>query len=93
MAVVWATITEDLREFRVRLDDQGIGIDDDRVNKNQFVLRQDGVDLIEGIHYIWSYNSVTNDVMFTAVTTFPLERRYTIVVENQPLDPADPNFD
>ena len=89
-ARVWATIPDDLREFRLRLVDQGIGVDDARVNSNQFTLRQDTVDLIEGVHYIWSYNSVTNDVMFTAVTTFPLERRYTIVVQNQPLDPTDP---
>lgn len=86
---VFATIPDDLREFRIRLDDQGIGVDDARVNSNQFVLQQDGVDLIEGIHYIWSYNSVTNEVTFTAVTTFPLERRYTMIVENQPFDPAN----
>ncbi len=88
--IVFATIPDDLREFRIRLEDQGIGVDDGRINSNQFVLRQDGVDLIEDIHYIWSYNSVTNEVTFTAVTTFPLERRYTMIVENQPFDPSNP---
>lgn len=87
---VSAIIPEALREFRIRLDDQGIGIDDARIDTNQFTLQQDGVDLIEGIHYIWSYNSVTNEVTFTAVTVFPLERRYTLILENQPLNPTDP---
>ncbi|MEQ9412041.1 MAG: GEVED domain-containing protein [Fuerstiella sp.] len=89
-AEVWVNLPSDLREFRVRLEDQGIGIDDSKVRSNQFVLSQDGVPLIEGVHYIWAYNSVNNDVIFTAVTSFEFERRYTIEVQNQPIDPGDP---
>lgn len=85
---VWAVIDADLRQFRLRLDDQGIGIDDSGITTQQFTLQQDDVDLIEGVHYIWSYNSVTNEVQFTAVTTFPLERRYSIIIENQPFNPT-----
>ena len=90
-AEVWVNLPEDLREFRIRLEDQGIGIDDSKVNTAQFVLSQDGVELIEGVHYVWAYNSVNNDVIFTAVTSFEFERRYTIQVANQPIDPGDPD--
>lgn len=90
LSEVWVNLPSDLREFRIRLVDQGIGIDDTKVNKDQFTLSQDGVPLIEGVHYIWAYNSVNNDVIFTAVTSFEFERRYTITVENNPIDPGDP---
>ncbi|APZ94408.1 GEVED domain-containing protein [Fuerstiella marisgermanici] len=91
IAEVWVNLPSDLREFRVRLEDQGIGIDDSKVNTDQFTLSQDGVPLIEGVHYVWAYNSVNNDVIFTAVTSFEFERRYTIEIANQPIDPLNPN--
>lgn len=90
LSEVWVNLPSDLREFRVRLEDQGIGIDDSKVQSQQFILSQDGVPLIEGVHYIWAYNAVNNDVIFTAVTSFEFERRYTIEVANQPIDPGDP---
>lgn len=89
-SIIWINIPETRREFRIRLLDQGIGIDDSKVNTSQFKLFQDGAELIDGTHYVWAYNSVNNDVIFTAVTLFDFERRYTIVIENQPIDPADP---
>lgn len=88
-SIIWINEPETRREFRIRLVDQGIGIDDSKVNSTQFRLFQDGAELIDGTHYVWAYNSVNNDVIFTAVTAFDFERRYTIEIENQPLDPAD----
>ena len=90
-SIIWINEPETRREFRIRLVDQGIGIDDSKVNSSQFRLFQDGAELIDGTHYVWAYNSVNNDVIFTAVTAFDFERRYTIEIENQPLDPADPS--
>ena len=38
--------------------------------------------LVNGTDYVFVYNSTTNEVIFRAVTTFPFERKYRIIVDN-----------
>lgn len=88
---VWIDQVQTLRQFRIRLNDEGIGIDHRTVNKNQFVLKRVGTDgvtettLIEGIDYQFSYNEVTREVVLTAATFFAdadTEVRYILLVDN-----------
>ncbi|MCA9037511.1 MAG: hypothetical protein KDA91_20395 [Planctomycetaceae bacterium] len=79
---VWTDEATNLRQFRIRLIDEGIGIDDATISSSQFVLERDGVVLVEGTDYIFTYNSITNEAIFSAVTFFPFESRYTIIVDN-----------
>jgi hypothetical protein len=81
-SIVWVNQPADLREFVVRLVDDGIGIDDANVNSSQFTLLLDGTPLVDGVDYLWSYNSTNDEVIFTAVTTFPFERQYQIQINN-----------
>lgn len=84
IGIVWINLPNDLTEFVLRLNDAGIGIDDANVRSTQFLLEQDGVPLQEGVDYIYRYNSVSNEVIFSSVTAFPFERSYTITVANTP---------
>lgn len=93
---VWLNLPGVVRELTVSLSDIGIGVDDNRVllNGSQFRLFMDdgvlqGTDtngtegpLINGTDYVFVYNSTTNEVIFRAVTSFPFERKYRIVVDN-----------
>lgn len=82
LTYVWVNEPNDLRRFIVRLSDAGIGIDDAVVNSAQFTLLQEGTTLVDGTDYVWSYNSVTGEVIFTAVTIFPFETNYEIRIDN-----------
>ena len=93
---VWLNLPGVLRELVVTLSDAGIGVDDNGVllNGSQFRLfMDDGISqptdttgtegpLVNGTDYVFVYNSTTNEVIFRAVTTFPFERKYRIIVDN-----------
>ncbi|WP_417391247.1 Ig-like domain-containing protein [Gimesia sp.] len=71
----------------VELRDTGIGIDDAQISSSQFTLTAQtstGTTLLEeGTHYLFSYNSNTNEAIFSAVAgVFELDTRYTITVDN-----------
>ncbi|MES2788492.1 MAG: cadherin domain-containing protein [Planctomycetota bacterium] len=71
-----------LTNFTLRLTDAGIGINDSTVDGTDFLLTQDGVPLIQGQDYTFTYNQNTNEVIFTSVSTFKLDARYQIVVDS-----------
>jgi hypothetical protein len=95
---VWIDQVQILRQFRVRLFDEGVGIDDRTVNKDQFVLKRvltDGVTevvLVEGVDYQFAYNEVTKEAILTAATFFADENtevRYILIVDNDGLSTGD----
>jgi len=71
-----------LTQFVLGLRDAGIGIDDALVNSSQFTLRRNGTLMVLGTDYLFAYNANTNEVNFTSPSTFPLDNRYTIQVDN-----------
>ncbi|MCA9084615.1 MAG: pre-peptidase C-terminal domain-containing protein [Planctomycetaceae bacterium] len=83
-----------VRQFILRFSDVGIGIDDAPIlaavndptgnTPLPFTLLQDGQPLVEGTDYIFVWNSNTDEAIFTHLTQFPLERNYTIIVDNDP---------
>ena len=95
---VWIDQVQTLRQFRIRLFDEGIGIDDGTVKKNQFVLKRvltDGVTevvLVEGVDYQFAYNEVTKEAILTAATFFADENtevRYILTVDNDGISTGD----
>ncbi|WP_197995863.1 Ig-like domain-containing protein [Gimesia algae] len=71
----------------VKLRDSGIGVDDSLVNSAQFTLTAQTSSstqpLVEGVHYLFSYNSNTNEAIFTSIEgVFRLDTLYTINVRN-----------
>ncbi|MEJ7591909.1 MAG: GEVED domain-containing protein [Planctomycetaceae bacterium] len=88
---VWIDESQILREFRIRLNDEGIGVDGLTVSSSQFVLKRidtDGVTeitLIDGVDYTFVYNVITKEAIFNAATFFADENtevRYIILVDN-----------
>jgi len=75
-------------QFIIELGDLGIGIDDAKVNANQVALFQEDANgrqlLVEGADYFFAYNANTDQIFLTSVSTFPLDHRYTIVLDNTP---------
>ena len=71
-----------LTQFVLGLRDAGIGIEDALVNSSQFTLTRNGAPMILGTDYLFAYNANTNEVLFTSPSTFPLDSRYTITVDN-----------
>ena len=69
----------------IDLLDNGIGVDDLQVRSAQFQLFQNGVLLTENVDYRWRYNPNNNRVYFISVTTFPVDTRYSITVDNTSL--------
>ncbi|MEZ6132565.1 MAG: hypothetical protein R3C59_28195 [Planctomycetaceae bacterium] len=69
-----------LQRFIVRLNDDGIGVDDATVSGSQWELRKNGVLLQQNIDYTFIYNTATNEVIFQAVTVFATDSRYTITL-------------
>lgn len=95
---VWIDQTQTLRQFRIRLIDEGIGIDNRNVNQTQFVLKRveiDGVTetvLVEGVDYQFVYNEITREAIFNAATFFADENtevRYIILVDNNGVSTGD----
>ncbi len=88
---VWIDQPQTLRQFRIRLDDQGIGVDGTVVSSSQFVLKRvapDGITqitLLNGVDYTFVYDVVTREAIFNAATFFAdadTEARYSITVDN-----------
>jgi len=70
-------------QFKLRLVDTGIGIDDLAVNPGQFTLLKDGVALVLGTDYSFVYNTNTDEVTFLPASgTWAEDSTYTIVVDN-----------
>jgi hypothetical protein len=67
-----------LTEFEIQLTDQGIGIDNATVSSAAFVLKQDGVTLVDGVDYVFSYNANTHVAAFKSISVFPAASTYTI---------------
>ncbi len=95
---IWIDQVQILRQFRVRLIDEGVGVDHKTVNKNQFVLKRiatDGVTeiiLVEGVDYQFAYNEVTGEAILTAATFFADENtevRYILLVDNNGISASD----
>ncbi len=95
---VWIDQSQVLRQFRIRLIDEGIGIDHTTVNKNGFVLKRIAVDgvteiiLVEGVDYQFVYNEITREAIFNAATFFAdenTEARYIILVDNDGVSVGD----
>lgn len=68
--------------FEIQLDDIGVGIDKSTVVAAAFVLKQNGVPLVEGVDYIFRYLESSNLVVFESVSVFPLGS-YTITATSQ----------
>ena len=88
---VWIDQSQILRQFRIRLNDEGIGVDGSTVTSSQFVLKRIDVDgvteipLLDGVDYTFVYNVVTKEAIFNAATFFADENtevRYIILVDN-----------
>lgn len=74
----------------IKLNDTGIGIDDKLVNSLQFTLTEQTSStqrtLVQGVDYLFSYNSNTNEAIFTSIAgVFKLDALYTIDVDNSQL--------
>ncbi|WP_298858857.1 Calx-beta domain-containing protein [uncultured Gimesia sp.] len=74
----------------VELRDTGIGIDDAVINSSQFTLTAETSSslstLVEGVDYFFSYNSNTNEAIFTSIAgVFSLDTLYTVTVQNEDL--------
>ncbi|MDB5339993.1 MAG: hypothetical protein JWN70_5612, partial [Planctomycetaceae bacterium] len=72
-----------LTTLKFQLVDTGIGIDDLTVNASDFLMIKNGVPLVEGVDYLFTYNSSSNECIFTSASTFALDSRYQIVVNAQ----------
>jgi len=75
---------QSLQNFSVRLiDDTGTGIDDSTVASNKFVLRRDGVVLVENVDYSFGYDGTNDVARFTPlVGVWLTDHVYTITVDN-----------
>jgi subtilisin-like proprotein convertase family protein len=75
---------QNLQNFSVRLiDDAGSGIDDSTVASGKFVLRRDGVVLVENVDYAFSYDSTNDIARFTPLQGVWLtDHVYTITLDN-----------
>lgn len=95
---VWIDQPQTLRQFRIRLDDQGIGVDGTTVSSSQFVIKRiatDGITeitLTDGVDYTFVYDVVTREAIFNAATFFAdadTEARYSITVDNDDVAGTD----
>ena len=95
---VWIDQSQTLRQFRIRLVDEGIGIDGQSVTSSQFVLKRVDVDgvteitLVDGVDYTFVYNVITKEAILNAATFFAdanTELRYIILVDNDGLSATD----
>jgi VCBS repeat-containing protein len=72
-----------LTQFIVEILDAGIGVDDVLAGTSlKYTLQRDGVTLFDGVDYQFVYNNNTNQAIFTSVSTFPLDSRYTLTIAN-----------
>lgn len=75
---------QSLQNFSVRLiDDTGTGIDDSTVASSKFVLRRDGVVLVENVDYLFGYDTTNDVARFTPlVGVWLTDHVYTITIDN-----------
>ena len=76
-------------QFKLYMDD-GVKQASDLPNLPDGTVVTEGL-LQPGTDYVFVYNSVTNEVIFRSTTSFPFERKYRIVVDNNDTtaDPVD----
>jgi len=67
-------------QFKLYMDD-GVKQVSDLPNLPDGTVITEGL-LRQGTDYVFVYNSVTNEVIFRSTTSFPFERKYRIVVDN-----------
>ena len=66
--------------FVLTLDDDGSGIDDGTVSSGTVALRQDGVELTEGVDYTFSYDAAADQITLTATAGDFLDGTYTLAI-------------
>jgi len=73
-----------LTDFAVQLTDpNGTGVDNSTVNAGEFALYRNGTPLVNGIDYVFSYDTNTDTAHFTPATgTWLPGNEYTIFVDN-----------
>lgn len=69
-----------LTQFVLQLTDVGVGIDNNTVTSAAFILRKDGVALVNGVDYQFVYNRNTRQVFFQSVSLFAPQSTYTITI-------------
>ena len=74
-----------IRTIAIKLHDIGVGIDKSTVSSDAFVVTRDGVRLLDTIDYRWVYNENNDQVIFQAISVFPLGE-YTIEVLSEAAD-------
>ncbi len=76
--------SQNLQNFAVRLiDDTGTGIDDSTVASGKFVLRRDGLILVENVDYLFSYDFTNKIARFTPLAgVWLIDHVYTITLDN-----------
>ena len=77
---VFIVLPTALTEIDVQLADVGVGIDNTTVVTSDFVLKQDGVTLVDGTDYKFVYNTTTHTARFEAISVFPFSSNYTIAI-------------
>ena len=71
----------------LQLNDQGVGIDKSTVIASAFVVRRDGVLLVNGVDYLFRYLQNPNQVIFESISAFPLGT-YTITATTRAATPT-----
>lgn len=72
-----------LSQFEIQLSDVGIGIDDLSINTRQFVVTEDGVRLVDGVDYLFIYNSNKHTATFLPSSgTWKFDVEYVITLDN-----------
>ena len=77
---VFITSPAPLTQFVLQLTDVGVGIDNNTVTSAAFILRKDGVALVNGVDYQFVYNRNTRQVFFQSVSLFAPQSTYTITI-------------
>src|SRR4029077_1064195 len=65
----------------IQFSDVGVGVDDTTAQlAANYVLKQDGVTLVNGTDYIFVYNANTHIAQFNSVSVFSSRSTYTITI-------------
>lgn len=80
---VTAVVSNFQPRFVVKLNTDGIGVNDQFVTASQWEVKQNGELLVEGVDYTFIYNTATDEVTFQAVTVFPTDHHYTITLTDR----------
>lgn len=74
------THTPVLSQLVLQFNDSGIGIDDNTIASSNFTLTRNGVLLVEGTNYEFSYNAATNEAFFTFIDTIDGDYVYELTL-------------